>query len=60
MKPLPKWLAWLSNLGALGSLVAMVGGLLPPKYAAIATTLSTLINSVTHSLPGTGGTVVPK
>jgi len=55
MTPLPKWLAWLGNLGAVGTLLAAVGGVLPPKYAAIVSTLAALLNSISHSLPGTGG-----
>ena len=55
MTPLPKWLAWLGNLGAVGSLLAAIGGVLPPKYAAIVATIAALLNSISHSLPGTGG-----
>ena len=55
MTPLPKLFAWLGNLGAVGTLLAAIGGVLPPKYAAIVATLAALINSVAHSLPGTGG-----
>ena len=55
MTPLPKWLAWLGNIGAVGSLLGAIAGVLPPKYAAIVATLAALVNSITHSLPGTGG-----
>ena len=55
MKPLPKWIAWIGNLTAIGSVLGAVGNALPPKYAAIAAAIAALINSVSHSLPGTGG-----
>jgi hypothetical protein len=55
MKPLPKWVNWVGNLGALGSLVGSFGGILPMKYGLIVTALGAWLNSVSHSLPGTGG-----
>jgi hypothetical protein len=58
MTPLPKWVAWLGNIGAVGGVVASIAGMLPPKYAAIAAALAALLNSISHSLPGTGGTAV--
>jgi hypothetical protein len=55
IKPLGKKWAWLGNLGAVGSVIASVGGFLPPQYAVIAAALAALLNSISHSLPGTGG-----
>ena len=55
MKPLPKWMAWLSNLGAVGSILATLGNMLPPKYGVAIAGAAAIINSVAHSLPGTGG-----
>lgn len=55
MAPLPKWVAWLGNLGAVGGVVGAFGGFVPPKYAAIVGAVAAWLNSITHSLPGTGG-----
>lgn len=55
MNPLSKKWAWLGNLGALAACVTSLAGLFPPKYAAIGATIAALINSISHSLPGTGG-----
>lgn len=56
MTPLPKWVGWLGNLGAVGSVVTSILGFLPPQYAAIGAAVAALLNSISHSLPGTGGT----
>ena len=55
MKPLPKWMGWLSMLGSVGALCTTLAGLLPPKYAVTIATIGTALASLSHSLPGTGG-----
>ena len=55
MNPMPKWMGVLSILGAIASALAGMADILPPKYAAIASTLATLLAALSHSLPGTGG-----
>jgi hypothetical protein len=55
MTPLPKWYAMLGNLGAVGALCTTLAGILPPKYGAAVAAFAALVNSVSHSLPGTGG-----
>lgn len=57
MKPLPKWVAYLSLLGVIGTGATSIVGIVPTKWSAIVGAAAALINAVTHSLQGSGGTV---
>jgi hypothetical protein len=56
MKPLPKWVGWLSMLGSLGALCTSLAGVLPVKYGAAIAGVGVVLSNISHSLPGTGGT----
>ena len=56
MRPLPKWLAWIGNIAAVGSAVGGFAGLIPGKTGLIIAAVAAISNSISHSLPGTGGT----
>ena len=55
MKPLPKWVAWLSTLAALFGAGGTLANVLPPKVGVVLGSAAAVVNAVTHSLPGTGG-----
>ena len=55
MKPLPKWIGWLSLLAGLVVPGGAFAGLLSPEVATIVLTGTTILGQITHSLNGTGG-----
>lgn len=55
MKPLPKWMAWVSMAGTIGAALTMLGGALPPKLGTLIISIGSVLTSLSHSLPGTGG-----
>lgn len=57
MKPLPKWVGVLSILLAAFGSGGALAGLVPIKIAALLSTGATVLANLTHSLPGTGGTM---
>jgi hypothetical protein len=57
MKPLPKWVGWLSMAGTISAALSSLGGILPPKWGAGLVALGSILSAVSHSLPGTGGSV---
>ena len=56
MKPLPKWVTWLSTISGLFGAGGGLSQMIPPKYAVIITGVATVVNAVSHSVQGTGGT----
>ena len=56
MKPLPKWVGWLSLLVGLVAPGGAFAGIIPPKWAAIVSGVAALVANLAHSLPGSGGT----
>jgi hypothetical protein len=60
MKPLPKWIGWVAIICATFGTGGAFAGLIPVKIALMLATAGTLVNGVTHSVNGMGGTEAPK
>ena len=57
MKPLPKWITWLSLVVGLLIPGGALAGVVPAKIAAIASAFAGILGALGHSVTGTGGTV---
>lgn len=54
-KPFPKVVSWLSFLSTLFGAGGGLSGVIPPKYALLVTGVAGAVQSISHSLNGTGG-----
>ncbi len=59
MKPLPKWLSWVSAIAGLFGAGGALTDAIPPKYAAIVGGVAAIIGSLSHSATGNGVYVPP-
>ena len=57
MKPLPKWVAWIGNTAALAGVVGALAHVIPGPTGLLLAGVAAWLNSISHSLPGTGGAV---
>ena len=55
MKPLPKWMGWLSMLASVFTGIATYAAVLPPKIGGPLVAVAGILGGISHSLPGTGG-----
>jgi len=57
-KPFPKWVGYLALLAGLVAPGGALFALIPIKFAAIVSSISTVVLAISHSLNGSGGSPV--